>query len=380
MDIHQEAEIDLRHVILRLWRGWPILLFTSIIAVAIGMALYFVLPRSYRSQAVILPISQTQYSEYLNLIANSALPDALKGNAQLATTFAFSRDDLLNEFISSLQSSDLLMRVVEESGVARKEGQQKTSEADALRFIRDLRITPPNDRKPGFDIDVRAKNEDALNEFIKKVLNEASADAATRIRDTVVVKIKASENIRKNAIHNLDVEIKARRDQEENARKDEIAKLSEQKEIAETVGIVAPVGVSPPSDAKATPMASAQVIGAQQPPYFQGTTALNEQIDLLKSRTSNDPFTGDLRNLERQIYILENDNQAATLGKLLEESPLKDPQTAPIASFNVTMAKAMKTFPRLSIFGIGSVVLGLLIGAGIVLLRDETNKPNPALS
>jgi chain length determinant protein (polysaccharide antigen chain regulator) len=105
--------------------------------------------------------------------------------------------------------------------------------------------------------------------------------------------------------------------------------------------------------------------------YLQGSTALEEQISLLNKRSDDDPFITELRDLERQIYLLQNDTNSERLTQLLDESPLSDPATAPLADYSVIGASAEKVSPMMSIFAAGSLFLGLLLGSLIVLFRQN---------
>ena len=374
MEPERDSEIDIRLLVRRLWRGLPIIFLAAALALVAGVALYFFVPRTYQSAAVILPITESDYSSYVDLMAKSALSDMLedtqKNDARL-TTFPYSRGDLLNEFLAFLQSPDHLLAAAKESGIV-EGGEEKVKEAAALSFVRSVVFTPATERKPTFEMRVRAGNEDALNKFVAMSLDGARISVAQNIRASILARIDAGEKLRKDAIAALAVDITSRRQQAESARTDDMTRIGEQARIAEILNITDPVTLQALSkQAQDTPAASAQVIGGDQPRYFQGSIALNEQIDLLKNRKDNDPYTAGLRDTQRAIYLLENDNRASALRTLLGESPFKDPSTAPIAQYSLIAASATRVFPRASIFGLGSLLLGLVIGTSIVLLRDE---------
>ncbi|MEC5293595.1 MULTISPECIES: Wzz/FepE/Etk N-terminal domain-containing protein [unclassified Aurantimonas] len=378
METDRDFEVDLRLLARRLWRGWRTIFLATGLALVAGAALYFIVPRTYQSAAVILPITEPEYSGYVDLVAKPALSDMLEDQQKddpRLNTFSYSRSDLLNEFMAYLQRPAHLLDAVKESGVVRSSGDKKADERAALNFIRSVTFPPPTDRKPNFEMHTRAGDEDALNKFVAWSLNSARIEVAKSIRTSILSKIAAGETMRKDTIATLTVDIASRRQLAENIRNDDMARLGEQAKIAETLGIANPVTVQALSaKGQNTPAASAQVIGGDQPLYFQGSGALNEQIDFLKNRKDSDPYTTGLRDVQRQIYLLQNDNTAATLLTVLDASPLKDPATAPLARYSLLTATAGRIFPRLSIFGIGSLLLGLVIGAGIVLMRDDKER------
>lgn len=375
LDTADSKEINLRDVVAQLWRGKLTILTTTALAVAIGAAAYYISPNTYESEAVVYPITQSDYARYIDLMARSALSSQeMEGEKEstLTSAFPYTRDGLFQEFTTYLQSPGHLIRAAQESGVVQGDGQQQTDEASALAFTRAVRFAPQTDRKPGFEMRVRAGDKDALNRFVAWSLDNARLEVAKTIRASTVSKIEAGKKIRADAIAKLRIEIESRRDQQEKIRNDQIAELAEQARIAGTLGIKDPITVqalNSPAASTSTP-----VISGDQPVYLQGSTALEEQIALLKNRGDDDPFTDELRDLERQIYVLENDTTAERLTQLLEESPLSDPATAPLAEYSVIGASAEKIFPKVSIFAAGSLLLGLLLGSAIVLFRTNARR------
>jgi chain length determinant protein (polysaccharide antigen chain regulator) len=372
-------EIDLRDVLSRLWRGKLTILATTALAALIGAGAYYASPNVYQSESTIYPITQSEYAGYIDLLARSALPDLNTVDSEtdpvLGSAFPYTRDSLFQEFTTYLQSPGHLILAAQESGVARDEGQKDTSEAAALAFARTVRFTPATDKKPSFEMRVRGSDREAVNKFVAWSLENAGLEVAKTIREATMGKIAAGAKIRGDAIAKLRVEIDARRNQQEKARKDEAIMVAEQAKIAETLGIKDPVTVpSSVAPGQSFTVPSTQVISGEQPMYLQGSRALEEQINLLNTRSDNDPFITQLRDLERQIYQLENNKDSERLTQLLNESPLSDPATAPIADYSVIGASAEKVFPNISIFLGGAVLLGLLLGSMIVLLRVDRSR------
>lgn len=376
MDNAVGNEIDLRDVLSRLWQGKLTILATTALAALIGAAAYYASPNVYRSEAAIYPITQSEYAGYIDLLARSALPnlDTIDSETDpaLSSAFPYTRESLFQEFTTYLQSPGHLILAAQESGVAKDEGQKDTSEASALAFARTVKFMPATDKKASFEMVVSGRDRDAVNRFVAWSLENAGLEVAKTIRTATMNKISAGEKIRSDAIEELRVEIEARRNQQENARKDEAVMVGEQAKIAETLGIKDPVTVpSSIAPGQPVPVPSTQVISGEQPMYLQGSRALEEQIKLLNSRSDNDPFITQLRELERQIYLLENNNDSKRLTQLLDKSPLSDPATAPIADYSVIGASAATVSPRMSLFLGGAVLLGVLLGSMIALLRQN---------
>lgn len=372
------GEIDLRELLERLWQGRLIIVMTTAVAVALGAGAYYLAPEVYQSRAVVYPITQSDYARYTDLVARSAISDPQSAagaeGPEATAAFPYTRDNLFQEFISYLQSPNHLIHAAQESGI----GQQ--DDASALAFTRSIRFTQPTEKTPWFEMRVRAGDREALGRFVAKSLDDARLETARKIRAATVDKIESGRKIRADAIHKLQVEIDARRNQQDKTRKDQIAVLTEQAKIAEKLGIQDPVTVqsvilqSEPAPNASAQNSSAQVTAGEQPLYLQGSTALEEQIALLNTRGDNDPFTAELRDLERRIYVLKNDAQEERLAQLLEQSPLGDPATAPLAEYSLVGASAEKVFPKAGIFGAAALLLGLMLGSMIALLRKAPRR------
>lgn len=380
MENERDTELDLRVLIEQLWRGKLIIALVTVLCILLGALLYFVMPRTYESVATIFPLRQSTYAEYIDLASTSALPLSIEGNTSagdfVKTAFPYTPDDLLKEFQTHLQNPSHLLKGVQETGVIPAEGtEEEERNLSALSFVRSIEFTAPTDKDPGLKMRARARDQEALDRFVSWSLNEASKDLALGIKSAVVHRIGAGKKQQDDAIAQLRVEIASRKAKEDISRQDQVAVLTEQARIAQSLGIKEPVLLqSLNAKGQSTAGASAQVFSGEEPTYFQGSAALAERIDLLKNRKSSDPFILDLRDLERQVYVLENDTRAERLSQLLDQSPLKDPATAPMVEYSTIGASAVKVFPKAGLFGAGSFLVGLILGSGFVLLRAGGGK------
>lgn len=379
MENERDTEVDLRVLIEQLWQGKLTIALVTVLCVLLGGVLYFVVPKTYESVATIFPLRQSTYAEYIDLASATALPSAVDGEAGrddfLKTAFPYTRTDLLTEFATYLQNPAHLLQGVQESGIVSAGDTDAERNAAALSFVRGIAFTAPTEKDPGLKMRVRASDPEALDRFVSWTVRQASVDLAEGIKSSVVRRIEAGRKQRNDAIAQLRVEIASRKAKADMARKDEVAVLAEQARIAHSLGIKEPVALqSLNAQGQSSAGASAQVFSGEQPTYFQGSAALEERIDLLKNRKDGDPFIFDLRDLERQVYVLENDTRAERLSQRLDQSPLKDPATAPMVEYSTIGASAVKVFPKVSLFGAGSLLIGLILGSGLVLLRAGSSR------
>lgn len=374
LESERDTEIDLRVLVEQLWQGKLTVVLVTVLCVLLGGLFYFLTPKTYESVSTFFPLRQSLYAEYIDLASTTALPSAVDGEAErdglIKTAFPYTRDDLLNEFTTYLQNPAHLLQGVQESGLVSTQGSEAERNAAALSFVRRVTFTAPTEKDPGFKMSVQANNQEALDRFVSWAVSQASIDLAEGIKASVIRRIEAGRKQRDDSIAQLRVEIASRKAKADMSRKDEVAVLTEQARIARSLGIKEPVALqSLNAQGQGGAGASAQVISGEQPTYFQGSAALEERIVLLKDRKDTDPFIFDLRDLERQVYVLENDTRAERLSQRLDQSPLKDPATAPMVEYSAIGASSVKVSPKISLFGAGSLLIGLLLGSGLVLLR-----------
>lgn len=378
MDGEKDNEVELKVLLEHLWRGRFIIAAVTAISLIAGAVVYSMVPNNYEAVASILPLGQSRYSEYIDLAAAEALPSAEDGEdtrgALVKTAFPYTRTDLFNEYAAYLQNPSNLIEGAQVTGVALAKGETETSEIGALSFVRGITFTAPTERDAALKMRVRSENQEALNKFVAWSLENARTDLAGDIKASVIRRIEAGKRQRNGAITQLRVEIDSRKAKEGMKRQDQIAFLEEQAKIAQSLGIREPVALQRNGEGQSSVSTSVQMFSGDLPTYFQGSTALEERIQLLKNRQDGDAFVSDLRDLEGRVYVLENDTRAERLTRLVEQSPLNDPATAPIVEYSAVAATADKIFPRIGPFAIGSLLIGLVLGSGLVLGRVAFSK------
>jgi chain length determinant protein (polysaccharide antigen chain regulator) len=224
---------------------------------------------------------------------------------------------------------------------------------------------------------VRAGSPEKAATFVRKALTSANADMATDLVQEIQMRTDEIKDHIEAHTTKLNLEIEARRQRTENDRNDEIARVTEQSTIAHSLGIEKPLDLRAIEAVERGSTSAAQInSNGGQPQYLQGYAALDERIKMLHERKDNEPFVHDLRQLEQQLYTVKNDPRPSRIMALLNRSPLADPATAVLARFSIASVTAEKVAPRLIFFGIGSLVMGLLVGSAAALVRQR--KPGRA--
>lgn len=367
-------ELGLTELIALLWDGKLLITAITVAFVILGGTAYFLLPRTFESRVSVFPLRQAQFAGYLGLTQEG---DA----AQQQGAFPYTPVTLHTEFSSYVRDFDRLTAIAMETSVVDR-GTKSEAEYNLLvqRFVSAIKFERPNAEEMEigqFFLNITAKADDQskLTAFIQKMLSDANTDMARDLTEEVRRRAAEIKDKLEAETARLQVDIDARRKRVDDDRKDEMIRLGEQSAVAHSLGIEKPLDLRAIEAIEQGGAASAQInTNGQEQVYLQGYAALDERIDTLRNRKDSDPFVGDLRQLQQQIYALGNDPRPARILALLDRSPLADPATAMMVRFSLASATAEKVFPRLSVFGIASVFLGLLAGSGAVLLRRRTGR------
>lgn len=356
-------EIGVADIFDMLWRGRLAIVMSMLACLAIGVAAWLLLPRTYESVAEIRPINQAQYSNFLALAGVDAFPYDARG--------------LLSEYEGYLRDPGLLFDIARQSGIVDKQGLSDAVYQQRLReFVTGIAFPRPDEQAkepvPTVRMNVRADDQQALYRFVEGALNRASAELSNGLRFEVAQNLSARKEEHLAQIEEIRLDIDSRRERVKAERADTIERLIVQARIARSFGLDKPYEMQAIESREQAGGVFAQInSGAEaQPHYFRGYIAIEQQIELLRSRKDNDPFVADLRELEQKVYLLENDPRSAHVNRLLAESLLANQEGGGLVRYSVPAAAGSnKVFPRLSIFGPASLAAGLLIGCLIAFAQ-----------
>lgn len=355
-------------LLLMLWNGRLLIAAVTAATILLGSVAYFLVPRIFESRVSVFPLRQAQFAEYLGLMQEDG-------------AFPYTSVALHTEFSSYLSDFDRLMALAAETGVVER-GSMSEEEynLNVRRFVSRIRFESPDameiERGQYFlNIESRANDKIKLTDFMRRALLDANADMARDLAEEVRRRASEIKDQLDAQTTRLRVEIHARQLRVEDERNDEIVQLGEQSAIARSLGLEKPLDLRVIEAVEQGGTASAQInTGGNGQPYLQGYAALDKRIETLKNREDVDPFIPDLRQLQQQVYILENDPRPGRILTLLERSPLANSETAMVARFSLATANAEIVFPRLSVFGAASLFVGLLAGSVTVLLHRGTRR------
>lgn len=377
--VQTSDEFRLGELFVLLWDAKLLIAVVTAISVALGAAVYFLMPRTFVSNVSIVPLSQADFSGYLNLSQEGRSPqDNATPQKEKDGAFPYTPITLLAEFSYYLKDYDRLAALAARTGVVDRGPLSDEAYNQRVRsFISDIKFENPKaqDVAAGqhfLNFQVRAQSEDKLAAFMRQTLTEANAQLAHDLAAEVRKRAGAIKDQSEAEATKLQTDVDARRQRAENERNDEAARATDQSLIAHSLGIQKPLDLLAIELIERGNTSSAQInSNGTQAPYLQGYAALDKRIEILRDRKNVDPFIWDLRDLQQQIYVAKNNPRPARILALLEQSPLADPATAKLARFSIASTIPEKTFPKLSLFGIGSLFIGLLLGSAIAFIRRE---------
>ncbi len=312
--------------------------FTAIITL-LAIVIVLIMPRTYQTTAHFLPPKASDIEE-LNIPAI---------NYSLGTEAAY------NNFILNLKSRALRLEFFNEHDLSSKLSDDPTANKDQVFekiFNKELVVKQDLKKKnqqafvsisyDGKDPEFIAK---IVNDYIKFVHDKTLEDFLTLVRRNIRTKKQDLEDviiqskkrvvaqrrqdeiarlIEADTIASLEFveQIKVLKERTEQKRQDRMVQLEEALVIAKKLDIVDPIDSwSELKNAKDQAANKVSINNKSLPEYTRGSKALQAELQTLKGRTSNDPFTPGLRELEEQLQRLEQNSRVEVLKIRTNDEP-----------------------------------------------------------
>lgn len=146
-------------------------------------------------------------------------------------------------------------------------------------------------RTISFEMDNAQKTAALLNQFVGFVAGETKAQLIGNVRNSIAAEIDKLETL-----------IESKREVAEQRRQDMIAQLEEALQIAGKLKIRTQSDYTPAQDPAR--QGDSIVNTAELPLYTRGIHSLQAEIEVLKKRTSNDPYIEGLRDAQERANAL----------------------------------------------------------------------------
>ncbi|MFT6286171.1 MAG: LPS O-antigen subunit length determinant protein (WzzB/FepE family) [Alcanivorax sp.] len=331
-----DDSIDLFGLVETLWQQKWLVIAVTTLAGAIAVAAIMLMTPSYQAEVHLRPplanqIADINSSSLIKLTKESALyrvADELGSSATQRTVFEVIKNDFSPDLPASKDDWDNIFI------------------AKFTKYIR-VDIGRVDERKSTFDVNAKLAFSHWNQEFVATTTNALADTALENARVAVVDEIKGIATSKLNALNarlqqqltlqqTISQDEISRLGEEDQFKKlelldringvkdtanieteDEIRRLEEAHSIAKQLGIKEPTSMrllsQQGSGSNASVAVSTDVSASGEPNYMRGTRALEAELDALKARDSNDFATPELRRLQEQLRLLDNNRRSEQL-------------------------------------------------------------------
>ena len=354
------GEIDLAELMLTAWRGKILIFIVSIgFCIAAGVYIHFS-PKSIKAELPLLPLANEEMINYQTY--NAVAPEPI------------SSESLFSVFISSIKYKDVVYRAARSIDLYSDAKFENSADEDlayhdfANRAV--LLEAEPEEQIFFRRLVFNVENEDdaynftvaltkVTNEYIQNFLNakiNAQIDGELRSRQFQITDLK----------NEADKLVKDYRDNIEQR----LAFLNEQSKIAKSLGLANPAlnstDFSEVVSVVTTPDGSS-------PFYLRGHTAIDKEIELIKSRFDEAMHIPQLKELNAKIRRLEDVTAVERHRELWRLLPLNGTNFAATSTISNNMV-FVDNNPRAFLILALAFIMGALLGTIAVLFRNAISK------
>lgn len=287
----------------------------------------------YEAKAFVIPPTQ-------NEIANFNY-----GRTRDAELAPYSIKDVYDIYTRRLQSESLRRDFFYKVYLPSLSEEKRKSSKDVLYadFSQVLRVVPPlKETSDKFLVVVQTSDSEQARQWAAAYI----AQAGDLAKKEMIRNLSIESEVR---ARNLEQQISSTRENSRLAREDSIVKLTEALRIAESIGLEKPPAIT---------VSQSVIAGGEsgQLMYMRGSIALKAEIKNIQARTSDDPFTDHLRELQGKYNFfkgLKTDSAGVSVYRQDGDVELPD---APIK-------------PNKALILVLGIISGFILGLAIVLLR-----------
>ena len=290
---YHEQEIDLLDIVRYIKQHFRSLFIGFIVCFLPFVFYAFTANKVFRAEAFISPPKLQDYSE-LNVYALSGYTPKFHTH---------TAESVFGKFVSNLRSREVQWDFFLSSNVYRHYQNlgdwQSARQAYLNGFRRGIKVASldgdVNDSaamKVSFDVSRSALAETLLNDFILYVKNRTINELLSDIDIELKYRTKGLRN-----------DIAGKKKTSERRRTDLLIVLQEALEIATRLGVETSVPTQLSSSGEG---GGISVNTTQVPLYMRGTLALEAEINALRERKSDEPYAGELRQLQEVLLNLES--------------------------------------------------------------------------
>ncbi|MBV7479891.1 LPS O-antigen chain length determinant protein WzzB [Pseudomonas sp. PDM31] len=310
-----------------------IVLGFTVLGAVVAASYAFVVTPIYEARAFVIPPTQ-------NDIANFNY-----GRTTEAELVPYSVKDVYDIYTRRLQAESLRRDFFYRVYVPSLSGDERKSPQDVLyaNFSQVLRVVSPlREGSDRYLVVVQTSNPEQAKSWAAEFISEAGELA----KNEMIRNLSVESEVR---ARNLEQQINSARENSRKAREDSIVKLGEALRIAEAIGLERPPAIT---------VNQAVIAGGEsgQLTYMRGSKALKAEIENLQARTSDDPFIGNLRELQEEYSFFKGLKiDAAAVSVYRQDGDVELPDN-PIK-------------PNKALIIVLGIISGFILGMAFVMLR-----------
>ncbi|MNQ56225.1 lipopolysaccharide biosynthesis protein WzzE [compost metagenome] len=327
--------LDLHALAYTLWRQRIVILCAALLGTFVAATYAFLAEPLYEAKAFVIPPTQNDI-ENLNYgrIEQTKLPQ-------------FTVKEVYSVFLKNLQSESLRREFFKNTYLA---AQGKSEDPKGKLY-----------EKLSKNLVISIVGKDALDRYSVVILNKDPEMGAKWIEQLLERAQQLTiQEINKNISSEYDIESQnllqemvSLREVGDKTREDSLIKLREALVVAQAIGLEKPPAIG--SDSKT----SMGILGNMEGDltYMRGTKALTAEIENLKTRKSDDPFIGKLREIETKYNFYTRLSKSYREAKAFRIDGLVEKSGAPVK-------------PKFLFVILAGMLSGLGFGLVVALVRD----------
>lgn len=334
-------EIDLVELFQTLWQQKLLIVAVTVMFTAVAAGFSYLITPEYETKANVLPPKQSDIVGY-----SLGHKEAGLSQFTISAVYSIFKTNLLSESLRRTFFRDTYLPAL----ASNKRSEAKDELWEEFDEILTVKAPDIKNRPTLYEVVVRYESPELATEWANLYIDMAAKKTDQDIRKDLSSEVAAKIQVIE---HQIDV----LRTTAQTRREDRIVRLRDALMVSESVGLDTPQVVAGKTSSDGD---LAQFIDSNLM-YMRGAKAIRAELGVLEKRENDDPFIGELRDLEKQLDFLKKIDvnpdgvSVFTLdgGAEVPETPVK---------------------PKKAIILVFGVILGGILGVFGALVRSMLNK------
>lgn len=362
-DYQHQEEIDLFQIIEELWLNKYKIFIVTIIVMVAGALTYLYTPKSYKISSEILPAQDSVFTDFYNLntLFNEQFGFSINSNSIFDLTIAnFKTKDELRNILESNDYIKSLMKDVPEEG--------KSSFIN--EFSKKFSINKPLKNETNWNINIEAQDSDEAMKIFEEAMTASLLDLKKTLIQDVEKFISLIKNQNDNEIKKLESKIKTITKIENFELQKRILRLSDQAMIARELGIDGNRISEIYNNTNKTELNVNINDTNDTLDYLRGYVAIEKELEILKSRTSEELLllNNEYLDILTDIENIKNDPKSSQLFEI--QYLLENSDTSNWIYYDLSLSDIENLKHDFKIYILISFIIGLSLSTFYFLIKN----------